>query len=220
MSRIKLKHRKGKLSFSIIVDGETEVWYFQMMKKHEKLPRIDIYPEVPKKKHLEEQYKAVKEKAAIYDKVIWIIDIDTLLKEDKERKVSKHPALTKLRYYIASLNKEFGGIVEVVFNNPCLEFWFLLHYVEKGKYYSDCSSVIKDLRSKFITDYKKTERYFKKKNNDIYLRLSSYQHNAKINALKLGRFNFDEPERSKAEMYRVLDIIGICVNSKDKSKQI
>ena len=83
----KTNHRKGKGKkvYSIIVDGETEVWYFQMMKRHEKLlNRVDIKPELPKKKRFSEQFKLIKENAKIYDEVIWLIDFDTIIKEEQE----------------------------------------------------------------------------------------------------------------------------------------
>ena len=45
------KHKKARKTFSIIVDGQTEVWYLQMLKKNEKLPRIDINLNYQKRKN-------------------------------------------------------------------------------------------------------------------------------------------------------------------------
>jgi hypothetical protein len=70
--------RKVRKTYSVIVDGKTEVWYLQMLKKNETLPRIDIKPELPKKKKLSEQFKSVIDNSNIYDEVIWIVDFDTM----------------------------------------------------------------------------------------------------------------------------------------------
>ncbi len=67
MARIeRRKKRRGKKSYSIIVKGQTEVWYLQLMKQYEKLPRIDIKPELPKNKKLKELFELVKNNTQIY----------------------------------------------------------------------------------------------------------------------------------------------------------
>lgn len=88
------QHRKGagKKKFSIIVDGETELWYFQLMKQYESLP-IDIMPEIPKRKSLQAQYETVLENAKHYDTVFWLIDYDAILKEDRETKKGQNSGI-------------------------------------------------------------------------------------------------------------------------------
>ena len=62
-------HKKvAKPTYSIIVDGETEIWYFQLLKQHEHLS-VDIKPELPKKKSLFDQFNTVVDNARHYDKV-------------------------------------------------------------------------------------------------------------------------------------------------------
>ncbi len=207
MSRIS-KNRQAKLSYSIIVDGKIEVWYFQMMKKHERLPRIDIIPEIPKRKSLEEQYSTVKEKAKVYDKVFWIIDLDTVLKEDRERKKGSVPKIIKLSEYRLALNRNYNDIVVMAINNPCLELWYLLHYRETHKYFPDCNNVTEELKH-YLTDYEKTERYYKKNNNDIYKQLKPYQLTAIVNSSNLGNFNFEKPEKTISEMNKILGLMKI-----------
>lgn len=46
-------------AFAIVVDGETEVWYLQMLKRNERNIRVSIKPEIPNKKSMEEQYDLV-----------------------------------------------------------------------------------------------------------------------------------------------------------------
>jgi len=199
--------RKGKKTYSIIVDGQTEVWYFQMLKKHEKLLRIDIKPELPKKKKLSEQFESVIQNSNSYDKLIWILDFDTIIKESAETKKGEKPAIQLLKEYATKL-KEYDNI-DILINTPCLEFWLLLHFEDTSKYYSKCESTERKLKITHLKDYEKTEKYFKKRDNDIYIKLKQHQIKAKRNALKLGNFNFKNPQSGKAEIYKVLEILGI-----------
>lgn len=43
-----------KKAYAIVVDGETEVWYFQMLKRNETSLQVNIEPQIPIKKKLEE----------------------------------------------------------------------------------------------------------------------------------------------------------------------
>ncbi len=76
---------KPNPSFAIVVDGETEVWYLQMLKRNERNIRVSIKPEIPNKKSVEEQYNLVCELSTKeFTKVFWIIDLDTVIKEENE----------------------------------------------------------------------------------------------------------------------------------------
>ena len=50
-----------KPSFAIVVDGETEVRYFQMLKRNERSINVNIEPKIPLKKKLFEQFETVIE---------------------------------------------------------------------------------------------------------------------------------------------------------------
>lgn len=43
--------RRIQPALAIVVDGDTEVWYLQMLKRNERDIRISIRPEIPNKKH-------------------------------------------------------------------------------------------------------------------------------------------------------------------------
>jgi hypothetical protein len=203
----KANHRKGKGKkvYSIIVDGETEVWYFQMMKRHETFPYlVDIKPELPKKKKLSEQYKVVKNNAKVYDKVFWLIDFDTIIKEEKEFKGNGERPLQELKHYIKAFldNKR----VKILINTPCLEFWYLLHFEETGRYFSQCKNATKSLKA-YIPDYQKSQKYYTQSNNDIYKKLKPFQQTAIINAEKLGKFTLDNPKTAKAEIHQIFQLL-------------
>lgn len=56
--------RKGrniatKQAFAVVVDGETENWYLQMLKRNEPNILFDITPKILQKKNIEQQYKLV-----------------------------------------------------------------------------------------------------------------------------------------------------------------
>ena len=89
--------------------------------------------------------------------------------------------------------------VRVVVNNPCFEYWFLLHFEATQKKYSNCSSTIKRLE-KQLPDYSKTEKYFKNKSKDIYARLHPHLKEAIANASAFGGFNVNDPEKAMCEM--------------------
>ncbi len=145
-----------KKKFSIVIDGETEMWYFQMMRNYENLP-IDIEPKLPKKKKLSEQYEEIVSKIIKnYDKIFWLIDLDTILKEDRETPKGHTKKSNKLKMYLKKLSKYENVIVLI--NNPCLEFWLLLHYQATGKYFPACEEATKALE-KMLPDYAKTEKY-------------------------------------------------------------
>lgn len=200
--------RKARKTYSVIVDGRTEVWYLQMLKKNEDLPRIDVKPELPKKKKLSEQYISVIDNSKIYDEVIWIVDFDTILKETKENKSGTKPALLEFREYKNEIDKNHPN-VEVLINTPCLELWLLLHFEEIGKVFPNCDSAEKQLRRKHIKNYEKSEKFYKKRHNDIYKLLRNKRDLAIENAQKLGNFDFNKANNSVAEIYKIFKKFGL-----------
>ncbi len=207
------KAKKEIPTFAFVVDGETEIWYLQMFKKNEQKDRnirINIQPEIPQKKTLKDQFDLVcKQAKSEYDRVFWIVDLDVILKETREAKSTD----TALKSFIALIrdldfkkkkDEDFMN-VNVIVNNPCLEYWFLLHFDASGKTYRNCDEVTVKLK-RHLRDYEKSERYFKKKDNDIYIRLKPYLNNAINNAKALGGFDKENPEKGMCEM----DALFLC----------
>jgi RloB-like protein len=160
---------------------------------------VRIKPELPTKKTLADQFKIVKELAKDYEKTFWIIDLDVILKETREAKKGRKTKLQELTEYIKSINKNYAKSVVVIINNPCLEFWFLIHFEATTKYFSACADGEKQLK-KYLPDYDKTRKYFTKEGSDIYLRLKSHLKTALTNAENLGRFNAENPTNALSEM--------------------
>lgn len=208
MSRPKNKrNRKGNVTVSIIVDGETEKWYLDLLKRYENISKLSIKPELPKKKKLLELFNYVKDCSHHYDKVIWIVDFDTILKENKEQKKGKKSEIKKFIEYRDKLGKYDN--VHVLVNSPCLEYWYLQH-TEKStnRFYDKCDNVIKQFKNTFLSDYEKSEKYYKQ-NNDMYKKLKPFQKAAISNSKRIGRFDKNNTRKGLAEMYRLIDLLAI-----------
>lgn len=186
------KKRLEKTTYSIVVDGKTEIWYLQMMKNAEDLPRIDIKPDLPKKKKLKELFETVKENAENYDKVIWLVDIDTIISDNQ---------VGRFGNYFNRLKKIKN--ISILANTPCLEYWYLLHFKSTKKYFPTCNKVTTELK-KHLKDYEKTEKYYKNAKNNLYEKLKPYQKDALLHAQNLGDFDITNIESAKAEIYKII----------------
>lgn len=202
------KSRAGLRRYSFVVDGKSEIWYFQLMKQHESLNEISVEPVLPTRKKLRDQFFLVKENADVYDRVYWIVDFDVILKETRECRPGGKSRLVELGEYMMELRERDN--VRILINNPCLEFWFLLHFKETSHFYGDCSSVCRALKHvSLFSDYVKNEQYYKKNDGDIYLKLKPFQENAIRNSSKLGKFDFSLPDSAKSEMFKLFVELGV-----------
>ena len=193
--------RKGrniptKQAFAVVVDGETEYWYLEMLKRNEPNILFDITPKILQKKNIKQQYELVTELSEEeYDKVFWIVDLDVLLKEEREKKNSTS-SLQKFLEYWGKLSKQKK--IVVIVNNPCLEYWFLLHFQMTNKVFTSCADAEKQV-SQHLKGYEKTEKFFKK-DNDIYKQLKPHLKTAISNASALGNFDTQEYVSAMCEM--------------------
>ena len=186
-----------KQSFAVVVDGETEYWYLEMFKRNEPNIPFKIRPQILQKKNIDQQYKLVTELSEEeYDKVFWIVDLDVLLKEEREKKNSTS-SLQKFLEYWGKLSKQKK--IVVIVNNPCLEYWFLLHFQMTNKVFTACTDAEKQV-SQELKGYEKTEKFFKKSNNDIYKQLKPLLQTAIKNATALGRFDPYNHSKAMCEM--------------------
>lgn len=199
----KKKQPKSNISIAMLMDGETEKWYMQLLKQVENIS-VDVKPEIPKNKNIEEQYdKVIELLSKEYDYVVWMIDLDVVIKHSKDCAKGKETPLEEFIKYSKQLSKNKQVIIIV--NNPCIEYWFLLHYQKTSKYYPQCNSVGATLKS-YMPDYEKNEKYFKKKDNDMYTKLRPNLKTAIANAKQLGDFDAAEPTKAYCEMYKLFDL--------------
>lgn len=187
----------GKKSYSILVDGQTEVWYFQLMKQYEDFPRIDIKPELQQKTTMERLFDLAEENAKDYDLVLMLFDLDAIIHDGKE---------SEFREKVIKYKDH--KIINIYINNPCLEFWFLLHFHETSRQFTQCCDVETELKkNELLKDYQKTQKYYKNHRNNIYKKLQPYQNEAIKNATRLGDFDFHNIHQSKAEIYKIFNIL-------------
>jgi len=200
------RNKLTKQAFAVVVDGQTEYWYLQMLKQNEPNILFDITPKILQKKNIDQQYELVivlSEEE--YDKVFWIVDLDVFLKEEREKK-SNSSSLQKFLAYYKSLSK--NQKVVVIVNNPCLEYWFLLHFRKTTKVFAACADAEKEV-SQHLKGYEKTEKFFKKSNNDIYKQLKPYLKTAISHAIALGNFDTQAYSRAMCEIPLLLEPVYI-----------
>ena len=148
---------KSKPTFAVVVDGDCEVWYLQMLKRNERSIVVNIEPKIPQRKRLSEQYENVITLSEENTKVFWVIDFDVIASETKSAKVGSMTALQSFLKYKKTIAEKHKNIVIIV-NNPCLEFWLLLHFETTSKYFDTCEGAEKQLK-KHVEEYEKTQKY-------------------------------------------------------------
>lgn len=203
---------KCRQKFAIVVDGECEFWYIQMLKRNERSININLEPKLPQKKSVTEQYNKLIELSLEYNKVFWIVDFDVIIRESRESRRGEKPLHTFARCY--PLLKQYNNI-EIIINNPCLEYWYLLHFRQTSRYYDSYDSLIRDLkRVDTLSNYEKSELFYTRQNQDIYLRLKPFLGAAIINSNRLGIFDFSNPESGMSQMQLLFetDELSFIVN--------
>lgn len=200
--------KKAKCSYAIVVDGDTELWYFQMLKRNERTLNITLAPEIPQRKSLADQYSTVIERANHHDKVYWIIDFDVVDKETREAKKGNEKAIDELKRYCDKLEKDHKNVVVVIVNNPCFEYWLLLHFEETARHYDCYNSLLPQLK-KYMADYDKSRPYYTKQDNDIYKRLVKKLPTAVENARKLKAIDWHNTNIGMCAMHLLFQDLGL-----------
>lgn len=201
--RIKRNVPRTKPRYAFMVEGECEFWHIQMLKRNEPSLRVDLIPEIPQKKKLKDLYKKVVESSKEYDKVFWIIDFDVLIKESREIKRGAKTPIQQLKEYILKISSKYNN-VNIIINNPCLEFWILLHFESTAKFFENCESATKQLKT-HLPNYKKTQKYYTKQNQDIYLKLKPFLKIAISNSSKVDSFDFNNTNIGTSQMHLIFD---------------
>jgi hypothetical protein len=209
MRKSKNRLQPKKSVFSFIVDGKCELWYLQLLKQHEML-NINIEPKLPQKKKLQDQFKLALELSEECEKVFWVIDFDNILKETLETKKSNK---TPLQEFQELYNKcENDEKIIIIVNNPCLEYWFLQHFEQTSKYFAAYANIEKSLK-KHLSDYEKTEKYYKNPRQNIYLKLKPHLPTAITNTKKSGKFSFENVKTGMTEMYKIFSELKIEITT-------
>lgn len=198
MARKKQKLQKDRGGIAIIMDGKDERWYIDKVKECypcKKLRQVNVKPELPNEKNVEEQFDLAKKLLEEeYSFVILILDFDKILKEknDGGEGVKEFSKFTNLYTNYLNIkackkikNHDWMNNLLVIVNNPCLEYWFLLHYRQTTKFFKNCDSLIPELkRIPELKNYDKNETYIKSLYKKLESRLPDARKNAKEFCLK------------------------------------
>lgn len=186
----KCNPRPSHNAVALIVDGKDEKWYIDKVKDHypcEALKTIKVKPELPVRKKVQELFDFAENKLnEEYTYVVLIIDMDEPLKDSKEFNTFQD----LYEKYVAAHNNSLVGRQKtkygwmnkllLIVNNPCLEYWYLLHYRKTTKFFADFAELQTELRRiPELSQYKKCENYYNC-HPDIYIRLE--RNNVLINA--------------------------------------
>ncbi|MRT93663.1 RloB family protein [Ancylomarina sp. 16SWW S1-10-2] len=197
---------QGNKTIYVLVDGETEKLYLDQLKNIERLKSITIKPDLNKKKTIAQQFETIKEESKHYDQAIWMVDFDTILKEEREFKGGRKSPLIVFNECYRELSEIEN--VNVLVNVPCLEYWYLLHIKNSGRFYSIYSELERELNAIPILGYNKSRKYYIS-GGGIYARLKPNLNTAYQRAKALGQYDSENPQQAKAEIYRLFEILEI-----------
>ena len=182
-------------SLAIFGEGITEWYYIESLRIARRYP-FTMRPSIPQHadiKHMLAQAKKCLDEG--YDEVICLMDMDRL---------NTHPV--EMQAYLKAKNQTAFRRVTFVETDPCTEYWFLLHFVERlsARRFADYAAVEAELR-KHIPNYSKSESYLRK------IRLYDFlaEHGDLNKALTLARKSADlhnqGNENSYSQMYKLFD---------------
>lgn len=211
MSRLTQK-RSLKNTIAVIVDGQTEQWYLQSVKMHyrpEALRSIRIEPKLPHHKQIGDLFEMARltaEEGVAH--VILIIDLDEILANQEE--FVRFKAFMK-KYQSTDDVNSWMHKVTVVINNPCLEYWYLLHFNKTTKFYSTFRDLNPDMQ-RCLPGYCKKEDYYHNKSGNIFISLGGTVGLAKARLNAGSLFNLENcKEVGCSEMGKIFDFFDtIC----------
>ncbi|OYQ81609.1 hypothetical protein B9T19_02780 [Ignatzschineria sp. F8392] len=177
--------RTLRKSIYLLVDGESEQAYLQGYNQEylrRKNPQVNLSIQ-PKFFNNNLNGKEAELKKAMddgHDYVFWLVDYDVILKEEREGANTKEK-LQAINRKLQEQARKKGCQYEMLYMVPCLEFWFLLHFENTTKHFSNCSEVEKALKC-HLPEYSKKPEWIKQ---HLINKLSSNFKEAIDRAMKL-----------------------------------
>ena len=190
---------KCRQNYAIVVDGECEYWYIQMLKRNERFINVNLEPKIPQKKKITDQYAKVIELSKEFSMVFWIVDLDVIVRESRETRKGFKKPIDAFKEFIKAIESKAN--IKIIVNNPCIEYWFVLHFQYISRYFDSCGPVVRMVtKHNDLANYEKTKSFYTRQNNDIYLKLKPYLQTAIENANKLGPFDITNPFTGMSQM--------------------
>ncbi|MCQ2264672.1 MAG: RloB family protein, partial [Bacteroidales bacterium] len=96
------------------------------------------------------------------------------------------------------------------FNNPCLEYWLLLHFKQTTKYFPNYKFLEKELKKiDKLRGYEKKEKYYLFSKGTLYGRLKAELPTAIQNAKLLAAYDSEQSNQALCNMYKVMEYFGV-----------
>lgn len=186
--------------WAVVGDGYCEQIYFSQLKQVDRIRNIDVRPELPSGSgsgggHMKALKKAI-ELNKLYDKVFCLIDMDTVINDNRME-----------HYKVEKARAEKLGIV-VLEMNPCFEIWFLLHFEKIGRLFTNCSEVVDRLKNK-IPEYKKEIKW--QQQSKLYANLKGRMTTHAIPYAEFLEADRDGKDHRypRAEVFRLMEQLGL-----------
>lgn len=190
-------------SIAIIGEGETEWFYFDSLRVACRFP-FKVAPDFPQHSDIHHVLKLVEsyiEKQ--YDYVVCLFDMDRLYQFPSEMRLYQR---AKKKYSA----KKYAERVIFIETNPCTEFWFLLHFLPNVvcRRYDSYEQLLPELQ-KYMPEYEKTKRYFKRTNLYKFLTENGDLERAIQNSEKLCLLSEKTPGDliAYSEVYKVIELL-------------
>ncbi|HLW10002.1 MAG TPA: RloB family protein [Fermentimonas sp.] len=198
------RKNKGKVSFHpvfrIYCIGDTEKNYFDSLcfDRYRSIS-IPVKPTLPKhqdyRKVLDLVKEELKDKSTPNPQGIFIVlDMDTIHQKGNYRDYTVRKE---------GILKNWGNTVCFIESRPCIEFWFLLHYIYADKLFERCSEVLTELK-KHLSDYSKSNVYTEK----IYERIKDKLETAITNSKQIAaKERIEGEEYSYTKIHECIEIL-------------
>ncbi|MDR2632932.1 MAG: RloB family protein [Treponema sp.] len=166
----KTNSRQLNSTYLILVEGSTELVYFQSLK--EDSGHFGFTVKLQKAKHgnpaplIEEALKEYEK--GVYRNIWCVYDCDVLFNNGNER-------------FNNAYNSAKRQGIQFAESTPCIEVWFILHFEKPQNFYQNADAVITDLK-KHISNYNKSQEWQEK---NLYKSLKERSAQALINVAKL-----------------------------------
>jgi hypothetical protein len=170
----KINTRRLNITYLILVEGLTELIYFQNLK--EDRGYLGFTVRLQKAKHgnpaplIEEALKESEKN--VYCNIWCVYDCDVLFHNKNER-------------FNNAYNSAQRQGIQFAESMPCIEVWFILHFEKPKNSYQNTDAVITDLK-KYIPNYSKNQDWQKR---NLYKSLKDHSAQALRNVLKLPIIN-------------------------------
>jgi hypothetical protein len=190
----KINTRQTNPTYLILVEGQTELIYFQNLKETHRCCGFTV--KLQKAKHSNPSpliEEALRESEKHVYKYVWCVyDCDVLCR-DKPEKFDNiyHNALRQGIQFAESM--------------PCIEVWFILHFKKPQNLYQDANAVITDLK-KHIPQYSKDQNW---QTRNLYKLLKERTGEALKNVVNLPAIDHSHRAQTTAtSVHKLVQIFG------------